>query len=125
MGTLTVFAFAALIVFVRTAFFDILDVQGDRLVGKETIPILLGEVRTQKLLRAGLALSFLILLMATALGWVRPLGYLMLLCPVFLGIVMAVHGRGRIHPGVRLEFLVESHFILAGLLALVWTVVAG
>ena len=39
------------LVFVRTAFFDILDMQGDRLVGKESIPILIGEKRSLRLLK--------------------------------------------------------------------------
>ncbi|MFP4444684.1 MAG: 4-hydroxy-3-methylbut-2-enyl diphosphate reductase, partial [Desulfosudaceae bacterium] len=38
------------IVFVRSAFFDIIDMQGDRLAGKETIPILLGPDRVLKFL---------------------------------------------------------------------------
>jgi len=50
-----IFAWSAVLVFVRTAFFDILDMQGDRLVGKETIPILLGEKRSLRLLKGLLA----------------------------------------------------------------------
>ena len=46
-----IFAWSAGLVFVRTAFFDILDMQGDRLVGKETIPMLLGEKRSLRLLK--------------------------------------------------------------------------
>jgi 4-hydroxybenzoate polyprenyltransferase len=38
-----IFFWASGLVFVRTLFFDILDMQGDRLVGKETLAILLGE----------------------------------------------------------------------------------
>jgi 4-hydroxybenzoate polyprenyltransferase len=46
-----VFLWMAGLVFVRTAFFDILDMQGDRLVGKETIAILLGEKKSLRLLK--------------------------------------------------------------------------
>ncbi|MCP4687641.1 MAG: 4-hydroxy-3-methylbut-2-enyl diphosphate reductase, partial [Desulfobacterales bacterium] len=49
-ATLLVFVWASGMVFVRTAFFDILDMQGDRIVGRETIPILLGETRAMRLL---------------------------------------------------------------------------
>ena len=38
LDTVAVFALSVSLVFVRTAFFDILDMQGDRIVGKETIP---------------------------------------------------------------------------------------
>jgi hypothetical protein len=33
--------------------------------------------------------------------------------------------KGFILPGIRLEFLVESHLVLAGLIALVWGFLAG
>jgi hypothetical protein len=33
--------------------------------------------------------------------------------------------KGLILPGIRLEFLVESHLVLAGLVALVWGLLAG
>ncbi|MBU2454195.1 MAG: 4-hydroxy-3-methylbut-2-enyl diphosphate reductase, partial [Proteobacteria bacterium] len=42
MPVAVIFLFAAGLVFARTAFFDILAIQGDRITGKETLPILLG-----------------------------------------------------------------------------------
>ncbi|HAA02614.1 MAG TPA: 4-hydroxy-3-methylbut-2-enyl diphosphate reductase [Syntrophobacteraceae bacterium] len=58
--------FAALIIFmlifVRTAIFDLQDVQGDRLVGKETIVVFLGEAQTCKFILT--TLVFLILSLA-------------------------------------------------------------
>lgn len=124
-AALVAFAVAVLLVFVRTAFFDILDVQGDRIVGKETLPIVLGERVTMRLLYGGLGLAAAALLLSTLLGLLDPFGFLFVLCPLFMGLAAAAYDRGRIHPGVRLEFLVESHFVLAGLLALVWGVGFG
>jgi (E)-4-hydroxy-3-methyl-but-2-enyl pyrophosphate reductase len=51
LAVLMVFVWATLLVFARTAFFDLLDVQGDRIMGKETLPILLGNRRTFVLLK--------------------------------------------------------------------------
>ncbi len=45
------FVFASSLVFWRTEFSDLLDIQGDRIVGRETIPILIGVDRTRKLLK--------------------------------------------------------------------------
>jgi len=45
-----------LLIFVRTAIFDLQDVQGDRLVGKETIAVFLGEDWTFQLILASLVL---------------------------------------------------------------------
>jgi 4-hydroxy-3-methylbut-2-enyl diphosphate reductase len=110
---------AALIVFVRTAFFDVLDMQGDRIVGRGTIPILLGEARTIRLLQWALAAAVLLLAGVSAVGWVGPLGYALSLCPVSMYLVLLGHQKEKVLPGVRLEFLMDTHFILAGLIALV------
>jgi (E)-4-hydroxy-3-methyl-but-2-enyl pyrophosphate reductase len=114
LQTLLIFLWAAGMVFVRTAFFDILDIQGDRIVGKETIPVLLGEDRTRLLLKATLIFLFIMLQVSAALQIVSPLGFALAVCPVFLFIVLMRHEGGKMLPGVRLEFLVESHFVLAG-----------
>ena len=64
---LLIFFWATLFVFVRTAFFDLLDMQGDRLVGKETLPILMGEKRTLRVLKRLLLSSTAILVLASIL----------------------------------------------------------
>ncbi len=115
-----VFTVATLLVFVRTAFFDMLDVQGDRIVGKETLPILLGEATTMRLLYTGLILAAVVLGAAVAGGWIGPFGLGMMVCPLLMGLLISAHARGRIHPGVGLEFQLESLFVLAGFLALGW-----
>ena len=122
-ATWVVFAVATLLVFVRTAFFDILDVQGDRIVGKETLPILLGEETTLRLLYICLALAAGILALAAVTGMVDLFGLVLIVCPVLMGLLISAHGRGKMHPGVGLEFQLESLFVLAGLLALGWVLV--
>ncbi|MGD2096781.1 MAG: 4-hydroxy-3-methylbut-2-enyl diphosphate reductase [Desulfobacterales bacterium] len=108
------------IVFVRTAFFDILDMQGDRLVGKETIPILLGEKRSMQLLKIILVLLTASLAGLSALGLTSSLGFALILCPVFIALIIVAFERAQMFPGIRLEFLLETQFILAGLITFVW-----
>jgi len=115
-----VFVIATLLVFARTAFFDILDMQGDRIVGKGTIPILIGEKRAMRMLKMVLLSVLFLLLFSSAIGLVSSLGYFLLICPVFLLILFSTHQRGYMQPGIRLEFLVESHFFLAGILTFLW-----
>ena len=122
LGTLLVLVWSTGLVFVRTAFFDILDVQGDRIVGQGTIPILLGERQTLSLLKGVLAVLTALLAAASLCGWVPPVGLALSLCPLSIGLVLLAHERGRMHPGIRLEFLVETHFILAGIIVLVGSV---
>ncbi len=116
------FLWSTLLVFVRTAFFDILDMQGDRIVGKETIPILLGEKQTMRLLRFILLVILAILFFSSAFHLFSSLGFALVICPIFMFIVLSAHSRGYMLPGIRLEFLVETHFVLAGIIALLWSV---
>jgi len=97
--------------------------QGDRIVGRETLPILLGEKKTLNVLKVMLVAIMGLLAGSAALGAVTSLGYLLLL-PVFsLLIVVMTHEKGHMLPGIRLEFLVDTHFIMGGFLALIWTLV--
>jgi (E)-4-hydroxy-3-methyl-but-2-enyl pyrophosphate reductase len=121
LNTVIIFLWSLSLVFVRTAFFDILDMQGDRIVGKETIPILVGENRALRHLKAILVINFGILFVSSAFQLISGLGFLLLICPAFVFIMLAAHERGYMLPGIRLEFLVESNFVMAGVMTLVWS----
>ncbi|MFO7555391.1 MAG: 4-hydroxy-3-methylbut-2-enyl diphosphate reductase [Desulfobacterales bacterium] len=123
LSTVIIFLWSMTVVFIRTAFFDILDMQGDRIVGKETIPILLGEKRSLYLLKTILALNFSMLLISSALHIISSLGFALAICPVFVFIILSAHERGYMLPGIRLEFLVESNFVLAGVITLIWSLI--
>lgn len=43
---LTLLALVLVFIYVRNALFDVFDVQGDRIVGKETLPVCIGEEKT-------------------------------------------------------------------------------
>ena len=111
------------IVFVRTAFFDILDMQGDRLVGKETIPILLGEKQSMRVLKSILLILTAILILSSALQWISSLGFVLILCPVFILLIILAYGRALMFPGIRLEFLLETQFLLAGIITFAWILI--
>jgi 4-hydroxybenzoate polyprenyltransferase len=123
LSTLIIFLWSLSLVFVRTAFFDILDMQGDRIIGKETIPILLGEKRTLRILKTILIINLGILLFSSAFQLISSLGFVLAICPAFIFVMLTAHERGYMLPGIRLEFLVESNFIMAGLAALIWSLV--
>ncbi len=112
------FLWAAGFVFCRTAFFDILDVQGDRIVGKETIPILIGPKRAFKLLKGLLTAEVIVLLLAAVVGIITPLAYALVIPLLLLLMIVSSHERGNMLPGMRMEFRVESLFVLSGVLAL-------
>ena len=118
-----VFIWSSGLVFIRTAFFDILDMQGDRIVGKETIAILLGEKRSLRLLNNMVAALIVILLISGAFQLISPLGFVLTLCPLFIGAILKGYQKRYLLPGIRLEFTVETLFVVAGLLTFLWTTV--
>ena len=119
-STAVVFLLSICLVFVRTAFFDMLDMQGDRIVGKETIPLLLGEKRTLSLLKSMLIVALAVLFFASMLHLISNLGFALTVCPLFVYIVLSAHERRYMLPGTRMEFLIETLFVLAGMIAFIW-----
>ena len=120
--TLAVLIWTGGLVFARTAFFDLLDMQGDRLVGRETLPIVLGEKRAMDLLKISLVLLTILPILTSAMGLSTPLGYFLVVIPVALITVITSHEQDKLMAGARLEFLIESHFILAGFIGIIWSV---
>ncbi len=123
-GSLVAFFFLLAVVYVRSALFDIFEMQGDMIVGIETLPVTIGEKRTLQLLKVVLAGCALLLLGAGLAGVVPPLAYLLLVCPASLGLTIHTFESRWLHPGLRLETLVEGNLFLAGLVTLVWQMVS-
>jgi len=119
--TVLIFLWAAGIVFVRTAFFDVLDMQGDRIVGKETIAILLGEKRSLRLLKIMLLVLIAALLLLSAFHLISYLGFVLVASPITLLVLLSAYDQGILLPSVKLEFLVETNFVLAGVIAFLWS----
>lgn len=120
LKTALVFFWATGLAFARTAFFDILDMQGDRIVGKETIAILLGEKKSVRMLKTVLGIWAVLIISSSLTGIVPGLGLGLSLCPAAMLALISMHENGFMLPGIRLEFLVESHFILAGVVTLLY-----
>jgi (E)-4-hydroxy-3-methyl-but-2-enyl pyrophosphate reductase len=119
-AALTAFLFVSTVVYVRSAFFDIFQVQGDLIVGSETIAITLGEKRTLLLLKGVLLLGAIVLVAAPLLSFVGPFSYLLLLCYIGLRLCLVTYERRWLLPGTRLEAMVEANLFFAGLLGLIW-----
>lgn len=106
--------------FCRRNLLDTLRIQGDLVSGRATIPILLGERRTLPLLKATLGAGALLLILTVAAGWasVHALAFL----PPVGGLAACIvcYQRRWVYPWIWLEALVESNFVLAGLLALIF-----
>ncbi len=112
------FVFATSILFARTAFFAILEMQGDRITGKETIPILLGEKKSQRLIQNILLLASATLFLSALSGLILTSGILIAATPLMMLYVIKLNENGKVYPGMNLEFIIESHFIIAGIITI-------
>ncbi|MDP3282837.1 MAG: 4-hydroxy-3-methylbut-2-enyl diphosphate reductase, partial [Desulfobacterales bacterium] len=75
---------------------------------------------TMRLLKYVLLSTTAVLLISGAFNLISKLSFVLLLCPLFLIFVLTKHEQGYMLPGIKLEFLVESHFVMAGVIALLW-----
>jgi len=116
-ATAVAFFFVAGLVFIRTGLFEILAIEGDRVVGKETLAISLGPQSTLNILSAGATVLALILIVAAWAGLIPPLGYLLSLCGLYALGYLTLYRMDFMESGIFLESLVEGNMILAGLLA--------
>jgi (E)-4-hydroxy-3-methyl-but-2-enyl pyrophosphate reductase len=114
-----------LLIFVRTAIFDLQDVQGDRLVGKETIVVFLGESQTSKLILA----SLIMLLITLGLGPLTGLTstFTLLVLPFVGAYAWAARASLRDRLKLRSGFVnfVEIFPMCIGSLAFIWRLVTG
>jgi len=114
-----VLAFA--LTFVKATMMDLGDVQEDRLLGRETLPILLGEATTRWLMTAAAAFLAVVLAASAAAGATSPLAWALLGCPV--GVLGALWLCRHLITGsdVTCVLAADGALMLAGLVALAWT----
>ena len=112
--TIVVFSFS----YARAVLFSLFQLQGDLMVGTETLPITLGEKRTLALFKRILAGTALILVCSTLFGLVSSIFYLMLIPLLTLLICLYAFEKQWVSPGITLEGLVEGNFLMAGFLVL-------
>jgi (E)-4-hydroxy-3-methyl-but-2-enyl pyrophosphate reductase len=109
-------------VFVRSAMSDTLDVQSDRFLGRETIPVLIGEEKTRRLLIGVSAAQFALMALAYPFGWLNSLSIFLLSPIIYVWLCFRMCGRRRTFSGVVREGLWETTYIVAGVGALLWLV---
>ncbi len=114
MTAVVVFSFS----YARAILFSLFQLQGDLMVGTETLPITLGERRTIALFKRILLVTALLLVGSSLFGLVSS-GFLLMLIPILtLFMCLYAYEKQWLSPGIVLEGLVESNFVFAGLLVL-------
>jgi len=114
------FVFIFAMVFIRSSMSDLLDIQSDRLIGRETIPVVIGEKRTRQLLTGVALMTGMVLIVSYALGWSSSLALALLACLFYILICFKLYDRRSGLSGVVLEGLLETSYIVTGAAALMW-----
>jgi (E)-4-hydroxy-3-methyl-but-2-enyl pyrophosphate reductase len=114
------FIFTFILVITRSLFFDVRDLQGDQIVGRETLPTIIGTLGTQILLIALTCLLALVLITGAKFGWITELGYLMLILTLYICLYLLLYHKRFLYRGTSVEVIGDMQFVLAGTLALVY-----
>ncbi len=110
-----------LMVFVRETIGDLVDLQGDLIVGRETLAVILGEDRTKKILYWVPLLLSLVLIAGYLFNFFTSMALLFLLSVSYIFFYLMLDQRiWSLGKGFLYEFLVDTTFIIAWFLGILW-----
>jgi (E)-4-hydroxy-3-methyl-but-2-enyl pyrophosphate reductase len=111
------FVFAAGMVLWRTVLSDLLDVQGDRIVGRDTIPILLGQKKTSVILKVILVSLACLLIISGSIGLVNPRSIWLTVNVAIMALFLLAYQRHHLVDRLILEGTIDGNLVLAGVIA--------
>ncbi len=114
-----------LVVLVRTALLDLMAVRGDRLVGRETLVVLLGERRTTHFLTWMLALLLFSAVVGPLGGLSSSFAYALFPVAAAYGWQLRMYRKRRLKEDPLYETLIESVLIGYGAAAMLWLGFSG
>ena len=90
------------------------------MVGRETIPILIGVKNTRKLLQALLIFLGLLLAVSAASGIVPTVGFWLILNTLVFGCFFVIYRKRHLVDRVSFEGITDGNFLLAGIISMVY-----
>lgn len=112
------FLFVFLIVFVRFLIFDVKDIEGDRLVGNETLPLIFGKTATGWLLVGSFTLLAILIVAYGLSGRQSPHFAALGVTAAYSAVCAFFHyKKASLSRGIRFELIVDAQFIIIGFLA--------
>jgi 4-hydroxy-3-methylbut-2-enyl diphosphate reductase len=109
-----------IIVFIRSILFSLKDTQGDRIVGSETIPIMIGYRKTNSILVILTSILGLILLLSPLMHIFSSLSLPFIIVPLYTGLYLYLYRKKFITQGVFFELIVDGVFFVTGAVAYIW-----
>ncbi len=118
-----VLAFTFSIVFIRTVLLDVRDVQGDRIIGKETIPTAIGKRNTKVILVIMSILLTILLIVSPMAGLTSGLSYFLIPCVAYACGYLYLYHKRLIPSGLACESITDFNFILASIMVVIWLLI--
>ena len=120
--TLAVFFFLFLVTAIRSIFLDLSDIAGDKLVGRDSVPIVIGEKSTLKLIRGMVVTLFFFCYLGAYVGLLPSLSYFVAFWILieYILLVTVFRRTASTFSLVLRDALVDGHFVLAGVVAWLW-----
>ena len=112
------------VAYIRTVVSGIRDIQGDRVMGRETIPILIGKEATRAFVGFICAALGAVLITGAWAGWATGFGYILLLSVGYITSYLALFHYRAIQRGAAFDLALDGAFHLSGLLAIGWMLLA-
>jgi len=119
-GTVAAFSFSFTSVFFRSILYDMKDIQGDALVSRETLPIIIGSNRARYTLIVLVFFQSALLLLMAEMSLITSLGYYLLISMLYCCLYLYLFYKDIISRGNNIRMFVEGEFFLAGILAMIW-----
>jgi 4-hydroxy-3-methylbut-2-enyl diphosphate reductase len=120
-GLMVAFCFTFGVVFIRSAMADILEMQSDKLIGQETIPVVFGRRKTIVILNVMTLILFALLLVAYPAGWTSSLSLFLLPCLLYQWICFEICDKKTALSGAVKEGLLETSYLVAGFCVFFWS----
>jgi len=113
-NSLSIMLFVMLTVFTRSIIFDVISIEGDRIVGNETIPILIGQQNTQRMLCVITLILTIYMTLSSFFNLIPSLGYFLPIPQAIMVLCIYMFQKRRLQMSTSFEALIDSNFILAG-----------
>jgi 4-hydroxy-3-methylbut-2-enyl diphosphate reductase len=118
--TVSILVFVVSAVFIRSVVFDIVSLEGDRIVGRETIPILMGQDRTRTMLLILAIITGTFMSISVLFGLVPHVGHFLAISPILMVAALYVFQKRRLQASKLFEAIIDSNFIITGVMVYIW-----
>lgn len=116
------FVFTMAVSFIRGVFLDTKDMQGDKIIGRETIAVVIGKEKTKLSLAIIAIFTAVLLIVSPAIGWTSGFSYYLLPCLAYASGYLYLYHRRIIKEGLLCEASSDFNFILAGIMGYIWRI---